>query len=466
LISNFAYIYNKYNLTNGKGVQTNVNFRLKLKWTILVVSGLILGIAGYYLYSLVHFANQISTKPGGSKLKPITTLQTPPTDPIDVYTPPKWEGSERVNILLMGGDSRGLKKNEVPRSDSMMIASIDPSTKQGVLFSLLRDTYAKIPGKGEDRVNVALALGGPQLAMKTVSELTGLPLQYYVYTDFKGFIALIDAIGGIDFDVEKDMKYSDSEDGHEYDIDLKAGMQHLDGKNALEYVRFRHDALSDFTRTERQRNFLKSVADKLQSSTSLIKLPGILKAVQPYIETNLSLTELLKLGTLGFDIDSGKVTGVQLPPDSLLREQNVRGASVLGVDPALLKKYVLQQLGEGEGVTAEDLRKAAAQRTTGSGSGGAATGSASGAGAGKAAGGTGGAGAGAGNSSRGDTGGNGGIGRGGQAGTTKDGAAGNEPGAVLGIGGGATIPPATGREPAGGGSSGGGVTDNTYSRQR
>ncbi|MCC2683714.1 MAG: transcriptional regulator [Paenibacillaceae bacterium] len=432
-------------------MQTNVNFRLKLKWTILVVSGLILGIAGYYLYSFVHFANQISTKPGGSKLKPITALQTPATDPIDVYTPPKWEGSERVNILLMGGDSRGLKKNEVPRSDSIMIASIDPSTKRGVLFSLLRDTYARIPGKGDDRVNVALALGGPELAMKTISELTGLPLQYYVYTDFKGFIALIDSIGGINFDVEKDMKYSDSEDGHEYDIDLKAGMQHLDGKNALEYVRFRHDALSDFTRTERQRNFLKAVADKLQSSTSLIKLPGILKAVQPYIETNLSLTELLKLGTLGFDMDAGKVTGVQLPPDNLLREQNIRGASVLGVDPALLKKYVLQQLGEGEGVTAEDLRKSTGGRTTGSGT---------------AAGGTGGASAGTGNSSRGGSGAKGEAGRGGQAGTTKEGDAGNEPGAVLGIGGGATIPPATGREPTGGGSSGGGVTGNTYSRQR
>jgi LCP family protein required for cell wall assembly len=461
LISNFTYIYNKKNLTNGKGVRTNVNFRLKLKWTILVMSGLILGVAGYYLYSFVHFANQISTKAGGSKLKPITALQTPATDPIDVYTPPKWEGSERVNILLLGGDSRGLKKNEVPRSDSIMIASIDPKTKHGVLFSLLRDTYVKIPGKSDDRVNVALALGGPELAMKTVSQLTGLPLQYYVYTDFKGFIALIDAIGGINFDVEKDMKYSDSEDGHEYDIDLKAGEQHLNGKSALEYVRFRHDALSDFTRTERQRNFLKAVADKLQSSTSLIKLPGILKAVQPYIETNLSLTELLKLGTLGFDTDAGQVVGVQLPPDNLLREQNVRGASVLGVDPALLKKFVLQQLGEGVGVTAEDLRKSTVGRPAGSaGSAGKASGGSDGAknGAGGAAVGKGSVGAGGGaNGAREEADGDGELGRDGQAGLVGEG---DGPGAVLGIGGGASIPPAAGREPDGG------VTGNTYSRER
>jgi LCP family protein required for cell wall assembly len=427
------------------------------------MSVLILGVAGYYLYSFVHFANQISTKPEESKLKPITALQAP-TEPIEVYTPPKWEGTERVNILMLGGDSRGLRKNEVPRSDSIMIASIDPHTKQGILFSLLRDTYVKIPGRGEDRVNVALALGGPELAMKTVSELTGLPIQYYVYTDFKGFIALIDAIGGIDFDVEKDMKYSDSEDGHEYDIDLKAGMQHLDGKNALEYVRFRHDALSDFTRTERQRNFLKAVADKLQSSTSLIKLPGILKAVQPYIETNLSLTELLKLGTLGFDMNAGQVAGVQLPPDSLLRELNIRGASVLGVDPALLKKYVLHQLGEGEGVTAEDLRKSTVGRQTGSGA------AAGGAGAGKATGNAGGAAAGKAGANDKDgvdvddvaqeeTDGTTEPGQDGHAEAVGPGQGGNGPGAALGIGGGATIPPAQGQP-------GGGVTGNTYFRDR
>src|SRR5690606_33720966 len=149
-------------------------------------------------------------------------------------------GKDRVNILLLGGDSRGLSKNDVPRSDSNMVISVDPVTKKAHLFSILRDTYVRIPGHGMDRINTALVYGGPQLAMQTTSELLGLPIQYFVFTDFQGFMELVDALGGIELDVEKDMKYHDSVEP-EFDIDLKKGLQHLDGKTALQYVRFRHD---------------------------------------------------------------------------------------------------------------------------------------------------------------------------------------------------------------------------------
>ncbi|UJF36475.1 LCP family protein [Paenibacillus hexagrammi] len=296
--------------------------------------------AGYYSYSIYNFANNISNKSddpqGGGG--PISATSFKNQD--NKYSPPKWEGSQRVNILLLGGDSRGLKNNELPRSDSMMLASIDPVTKKAYLFSILRDTYVKIPGSGDDRINTAITTGGPNLAMKTVSDLLGIPVQYYVYTDFKGFIALIDAVGGIDIDVEKDMKYTDSEDDHIYDINLKKGMQHLDGDTALQYVRFRHDALSDFTRTERQRKFLVAVAQKLQSTSSLIKLPRILNSIDPYIDTNLSVTDMLKLSALGFEAKADGVVTSQLPPSDLLVEKTVRGAAVLTADKNRLQTYV------------------------------------------------------------------------------------------------------------------------------
>src|SRR5690606_20620333 len=184
---------------------------------------------------------------------------------------------------------------------------------------------------GYDRINAALALGGPDLSMKTVSELTGLPIHHYVYVDFEGFIKLIDAIGGIDYHVEKDMKYIDPTDNPAYNIDLKEGMQHLDGNKALQYVRFRHDAMSDYTRTERQRNFLKAVAVKLQSTASLLKLPGTLREIAPYIETDMNLDVMLRLGTLSFSLDTGSFEGVQLPPFELLREERINGAEVLTV---------------------------------------------------------------------------------------------------------------------------------------
>lgn len=319
------------------------------KRVLLLVGLLLIVAAGYYSYSFYNFAHNISMKSGeaGTSIFSSDTIK----EYIKDNPAPKWEGKQRVNVLLLGGDSRGLKQNELPRSDSIMVASIDPVTKKAQLFSILRDTYVKIPGNGEDRINTAIAIGGPNLAMKTVSDLLGVPIQYYLYTDFKGFIALIDAIGGIDLDVEKDMKYRDSEDDHIYDINLKKGMQHLNGNTALQYVRFRHDALSDFTRTERQRKFMQAVVQKLQSTTSLIKLPIILNAIDPYIETNLSVTDMLKLGALGFEAKTDGIVSSQLPPNELLVEKSVRGADVISVNKDKLQLFIKNIF---EGMTVEE----------------------------------------------------------------------------------------------------------------
>jgi LCP family protein required for cell wall assembly len=315
----------------------------KLKWILLVFGLVILGAGSYYAYSFYSFANHISSdNQAGGKVFTNQAVK----EVGKAYEPPKWEGKQRVNILLLGGDSRGMKQNELPRSDSIMVASIDPVTKKAQLFSILRDTYVKIPSSGEDRINSAITIGGPNLAMKTVSDLLGIPIQYYVYTDFKGFIALVDAIDGIDIDVEKNMKYSDSEDDHVYDINLKKGMQHLDGKTALQYVRFRHDALSDYARTERQRKFLQTVAAKMQTTSSIVKLPRVLNAIDPYIETNLSITNMLKLAQLGYEAKAEGIVSSQLPPNELLEEKTIRGASVITVDKNKLQLYV-QDLFEG-----------------------------------------------------------------------------------------------------------------------
>lgn len=345
----------------------------KLKWSLLSITLLLFVVLGYYTYAFVNFSNNIQSKPEGSKF--FTNLSTQNLSKNgDAFIPPKWEGKQRVNVLLLGGDSRGLKKNEVPRSDSLIVASIDPVTKKAYLFSILRDTYVKIPGSGEDRINAALALGGPNLAMKTVGDLLGIPIQYYVYTDFKGFIALVDAIDGIDINVEKNMKYSDAEDGHEYDINLKKGMQHLDGKMALQYVRFRHDALSDFARTERQRNFMQAVAQKMQSTSSLIKLPKILSSIDPYIETNLTTSDMLKLGSLGYEAKTEGMVSEQIPPAELLIEKRVGSAEVISVNRDKLQVYI-QALFDGRdpGAAAAGVKESPSPKSISSSSGGTST---------------------------------------------------------------------------------------------
>ena len=316
---------------------------LKQRWKIVVISlvlVLIIGIGGYtwWLYDSLQGMNKEAGESPFANLKPVQhTVDSP------APKPPEWEGDERVNILLLGADARGMKENEVARSDTMMIASIDPTTKKATLMSILRDTYIDIPRYGRDRANAALAVGGPDLTMETLSEWTGLSIQYYVYTDFRGFIKLIDALGGVEFNVEKDMYYTSKADGPEYDINLKKGLQTLDGESALQYVRFRYDALSDYTRTKRQRELLTSIANEMKSAWSLIQLPHLINEISPYVDTNLTVDDMIKLGRLGMGISM--TPNIQVPPSELLQETEIGSAQVLTVrSKDELKQYIQKAL--------------------------------------------------------------------------------------------------------------------------
>ncbi|QWU16854.1 transcriptional attenuator, LytR family [Paenibacillus sophorae] len=308
---------------------------------LMIILLLLAGGAVYYFTSIYQGLDSMQKQGEDSPFKNVETVDANTPDP------PKWEGTEPVNILLMGVDARGVKKGEIPRSDTMLVVSLDPVKKKAHVFSILRDTYVSIEGHDKNRVNTAI-IHGPNTAMKTVGDLLGIPIQYYVYTDFQGFIKLIDAVGGIDYTVEKDMVYKTIADGPEYDIDLKQGYQHLDGSKALQYVRFRHDATSDYTRTQRQRAFLSAVADKLKSTTSLVKLPGILSQVSPYIDTNLSINDMWKLANVGYG--SSVAGSEQIPPSNLLEERNAgKLGSVLDIrDPDRLKEFVQETLNKTE----------------------------------------------------------------------------------------------------------------------
>ncbi len=316
----------------------------RLLWAGLVlVLALVLWI-GYYVYSILAFGNNIQS---GNDDSPFKQFEEEQTD-ADKNEPPEWDGTERVNVLLLGGDSRGLAEGEAPRSDTMMIASLDPVTKQAHLLSILRDSYVSIPEHGMERINAALAYGGPDLAMRTVSEWLDIPVQYYIYVDFQGFVELIDAIDGINYYVEKDMYYTSRADGPEYDINLKQGQQHMDGHTALQYVRFRHDALSDYARTERQRKFLTAVAKKMQSFSSILKLPNTLKEIEPFIETNLSLQDMWSLGNVGKSTNMSAIVTAQLPPLDLLREEVIGGSSVITSNPPAVQQYVEEKFAEAQ----------------------------------------------------------------------------------------------------------------------
>jgi len=333
LLSEIAGIHGNQQL-KGAFVHTMRATKQKKKrtWIWIIASIVILIGAGlsYYLIGISSSLDNFTKSDEDSIFSGITETPVPV---------PKWEGKERVNILLLGADARGAEEGQIARSDSLLVASLDPVTKKAHLFSVLRDTYVPIEGHGEGRINTALTLGGPTLAMQTVGDLLGLDIQYFVYTDFEGFKALIDKLGGVYIDVEKNMRYTDNADGNRYDIDLKKGYQLLDGDKALQYVRFRHDALSDYTRTERQRTLLKAVAKEMQSAWNLVRLKSILDSVEPYVEMNISVGDMLKLGQLG--MESSISGSAQVPPMELLNETTRGGASVIVVkDEEALHEFV------------------------------------------------------------------------------------------------------------------------------
>jgi len=153
--------------------------------------------------------------------------------------------SKSFNALLIGTDRR--TKEEAGRSDVMILTHLDPKNKKITLLSIPRDTRVEIPGHGYDKINAAFnsdyfSDGGIALSIKTVANLLGVDskdIPYYAIVNFDGFVKIIDALGGVTIDVKERMYYR-SWTG-DVKIDLKPGVQHLDGKKALEYVRFRHD---------------------------------------------------------------------------------------------------------------------------------------------------------------------------------------------------------------------------------
>lgn len=195
-----------------------------------------------------------------------------------------------THVMIMGVDSR---KDDAGRSDTLMVASIDQTAEKAALLSIPRDTRVAIEGHGYDKINHAYAYGGHNLTKKSVEHLLGVPMDHYVIIDTKSFERIIDAIGGVDIDVEKRMHYEDPwDDNGGLVIDLYPGEQHMDGKKAIQYVRYR-DGEGDIGRIGRQQKFMKAVVAQVLSPEILPRLPDIVKEVSSAVKTDMSVTDFL-----------------------------------------------------------------------------------------------------------------------------------------------------------------------------
>jgi LCP family protein required for cell wall assembly len=203
--------------------------------------------------------------------------------------------SDPSTTLVLGSDRRS---DAGPgRSDSILLVRVDPARNRIAELSIPRDLRVTIPGHGDDRINVAYALGGAPLAIRTVQALTGIPVNHVVLVDFSGFRELVDALGGVTIDNPEKI-ISNSFDGHPWRFGR--GQLHLDGRHALAYARVRENTANpsdnDLTRGLRQQRVLQAIAHSLASPTTLFHLPSVGRSIGKPLTTDLSANDILELG--------------------------------------------------------------------------------------------------------------------------------------------------------------------------
>ena len=200
------------------------------------------------------------------------------------------ELKDNINVLILGVDY--IPNTSSQRTDTIMLLSYNSKTKKGFLISIPRDTRVDLGRYGINKINAAYAYGGTKLALKEVSDILGLPVKYYIKVDYKGFVKLVDDLGGVDIYVPMDMKYSDPTEN--LYIDLKKGNQHLNGEQALQLVRFRKGYYNqDLGRIEMQQKFIQAMLDKLKSPSTIFKINKIAETVSEYVETNLPISKMV-----------------------------------------------------------------------------------------------------------------------------------------------------------------------------
>ena len=246
-----------------------------------------------------------------------------------------------TNILLIGTDNRSV--DEAGRSDSMMVISINTSTKKIVVTSIMRDLYVEIPGYDHNRINAAYAFGGPKLLIETIEQNFHIPIDRYAKVDFFSFIEVIDVVGGVDLNVyageievmQKYIRELNKLLGRDPDTDMlyesDAGKLHLNGVQALAYCRNRYSGNADFERTNRQRKVLEQVFKKAKK-LSIFDLDKLANSLLPNITTDMTKSEVLSLIFHAKEyLDYDKVD-MRIPMDNTWHSMTVDGMDVLGMD--------------------------------------------------------------------------------------------------------------------------------------
>jgi LCP family protein required for cell wall assembly len=314
--------------------------------------------------------------------------------PVDIPAP-TWDGGSRVNVLFIGVDARDIKES-APRSDTMILFTMDPISKTAGMLSIPRDMWVNIPGSGYGRINTAYSIGagaklpggGPGLAMQTVSQFLGVPVNYYAQVDFNTFIEMIDTIGGIDVQVKERLVLDPVGTGMDKVV-ITPGDRHLVGWKALAYARIRktEGGRGDVDRAQRQQDVIFAIMNKVFSPdyfpTFIKQAPGLYTQMSAGIHTNLSLEDgvrlaallqgipraSIKTGVIGYDmvvmsnttLDGQNASVFKPKPDDIriLRDEIFGGGAVGAMagtgDPLQLTKQENARIRINNGAYAQDF---------------------------------------------------------------------------------------------------------------
>jgi LCP family protein required for cell wall assembly len=249
---------------------------------------------------------------------PTATLELPVSPDVEY---PTWDGASRINILFVGLRGGDPIKEDCPFcTDTLILLTVDPTTKTAGMLSIPRDMWVNIPGFGYSRINTAWTLGrgsklpggGPALTMKTVSYFIGVPVDYYVQVDFDTFVDVIDLIGGVDVYNDETIVLDPMSHGQDFGkVKITCcGMRHLNGTTALAYARCRHLEQGckdgDIGRAKRQQKVIFGIREKVLNpenfASLLAQAPKLYDTFSEGIHTNMSLDDAIKLAVLMQDI--------------------------------------------------------------------------------------------------------------------------------------------------------------------
>lgn len=297
---------------------------------------------------LINEASQVQEKQTVKEKKVIEGAQPNREElPIKQITSSKVEKKSKVTNIALFGIDVGRQKYEAAHSDAIMILTIDEVHKKIKLSSFIRDTYVNIDGHGKARINAAYMFGGPELAIKTINKNFNMDIRDYYTVNFSGLADIIDSLGGLELNVKK----GEIDEINKYMREVakikkqkatpitKAGVQRLNGKQAVAYARIRKVGNGDFDRTERQKTVLTALILKIQNQ-GLGKYPYLITKMLPYVETSMTKGEIIKTGTEVFSAGISNIEWCRFPIDGYYKGKIINKAWYLVTDIKATKKHL------------------------------------------------------------------------------------------------------------------------------